>query len=256
MQLGAACPACDSVFTLVVQDVVGQRSGRRHEQRFCMDCSTFFHRSGYTESAQQQSDDFDALLQHRDNHAAIMSQLVLELKTRRPSAQTVLEIGHGTGYFLKGCRDYGLTAHGFEVNPYCHRYAVETLGVSSECGTFDESHTATYDLIVAIQVFEHLEAPRQLFTRMRDHLNRNGAIYLSVPFVLREQWPFLLTADTAPGPSLPDPFFDNDVHITHFSVEGMRRMGLGLGARTADYFVSTDTYYRSPGAYHGVLFTF
>ena len=149
-----------------------------------------------------------------------------------------------------------MSAHGFEVNPHCHRFAVESLAVSSECGIFDDGHAATYDLIAAIQVFEHLEQPRDLFLTMRDHLNRDGSLYISVPFILREQWPFLWNADDRPGPSLPDPFFDNDVHITHFSVEGLRRMGLGLGARTADYFVSADTYHRSPGAYHGVVFQF
>lgn len=228
----------------------------QHQQYFCMDCSTFFHRSGYVETSEQQQSDLDELIAQHDNHASIMSQLALELKTRLPAARSVLEIGHGTGLFLRACRDFGLSAHGFEVNPFCHRYAVESHGVSSECAFFDASHPKTYDLIVSIQVFEHLEAPRRLFQDMRDHLNRDGAIYLSVPFILREQWPFLWEADRRTGGSLPDPFFDNDVHITHFSVEGMKRMGLGMGSRSAEYFVSTDTYHRSPGAYQGVLFKF
>ncbi len=36
-------------------------------------------------------------------------------------------------------------------------------------------------------VFEHLERPRELFATMRDKLNPDGTIYLSVPFVGRQE---------------------------------------------------------------------
>jgi SAM-dependent methyltransferase len=250
------CRICESPYTLYVQDVIGRRTQRKYPQTFCMDCNSFFHTSGYVETQEQHLADFEELISQLDNHAATQSQLVLELCTKRPHTRTVAEIGHGSGLFLRACEDYGRSALGFEVNPYCHEYAVKELGVNSILGLFDETHTAKYDLIAANQVFEHLENPRELFAEMVRHLLPDGAIYLGVPFILRSQWPFLLTAGTNPGTAMPDPFFDNDVHITHFSVEGMRQMGVAMGARSAEYFVSQDVYFRSPGAYHGFLFTF
>jgi hypothetical protein len=80
--------------------------------------------------------------------------------------------------------------------------------------------------------------------------------YLAVPVFEREHWTFLKTAGNQPADSPPDPFYDNDVHITHFSVRGLKQMGLSLGARRADYWLSKDTFHHSPGSYHGVLFTF
>ena len=256
MRTNPPCPACASIYSLHTQDVLGRRTGSLYPQYFCMDCRSFFHRSGYRETDEQKAADFEFLFGHRDNHYKIQSQLFLELKTRLPWMRTMCEVGHGLGLFLKAAGDYGIEGRGFEVNRTCHDFAVHELGVASELGYFGMDHPCRYDLIASIMVFEHLETPRELFAAMRDKLNPDGAIYLSVPFVGRHEWRYLWTAGTTPGPAPPDVFYDNDVHITHFSVEGMRRMGLGLGARTADYFVSRDTAHHSPGAYHGVLFQF
>jgi SAM-dependent methyltransferase len=221
-----------------------------------MDCQSFFHVSGYVESDEQKELDQEKLFNWRDIHQPLQSQLFLEIMTRLPHMQTVCDVGHGAGFFLQAVRDYGREGYGFEVNQRCHDYAKNELGLDVELGMFGPEHPHRYDLISSIMVFEHLEQPRKLFQTMRDHLNPDGAIYLSVPFIHRNEWPYLWTAGTKPGNAPPDVFYDNDVHITHFSVEGMRRMGLSLGARHADYFVSKDTAQHSPGAYHGVLFRF
>jgi SAM-dependent methyltransferase len=242
-----------------VQQVYGVRGDATFPQFFCMDCKSFFHTSGYAEDDERQLLDFEALMAERSNHVSIQGQLVLELITRLPGTQTALEIGSGPGFMLEAFRNFGVEARGFEVNPYCVRFAREELGVDLQLGLFDESHRKSYDLIVANQVFEHLEAPRALFELMRDHLQPDGAIAISVPFVERNSWRFLwnagrsFTRGTKPA---HDPFQYNDEHITFFSIEGMKRMGLGLGARTAEFFVSKDTYWNSPGAYQTVVFEF
>lgn len=257
MTLGALhCPACDSRYTLLVQDVIGRRTKNKYPQHFCMDCRSFFHRSDYREDSEQQRLDFDMLFAWRELHQQLQSQLFMEIKTKLPWIRSVCEVGHGVGLFLRAVRDYGGEGYGFEVNPLCHDFAANESGLSVELGLFGPGHQRTYDLIASIMVFEHLEKPRELFATMRDKLNPDGAIYLSVPFVERHEWPYLWTAGTSPGDTPPDVFYDNDVHITHFSIEGMKRMGLSLGARSAEYFVSQDVAQRSPGAYRGVLFRF
>ncbi len=250
------CPACASRDTAYVQDVLGRRTGVYYPQWVCLDCLRFFHQSGQIESEEQKKHDFEFLFSQREHHDKLQNQLFLELKTRVPHLRTCCGIGHGLGLFLKAARDYGCDGYGFEVNRFCHDFARDQLGLNSELGLFGVDHVRTYDLIASIMVFEHLESPRDLFIAMRDKLNPDGAIYISVPFIHRHEWPYLWTAGTDPGAAPPDIFYDNDVHITHFSVEGMRKMGLGLGARNADYFVSKDTAHLSPGAYHGVLFRF
>ncbi len=256
MQATPPCRICASRYTLYVQDVLGRRTAGKFAQYVCMDCRSFFHTSGYRETEEQKRIDFEMLWGWRDGHARLQNQLFLEIKTRFPWIRSFCEVGHGTGLFMKAARDYGCTTYGFEVNKLCHDFAVDQLGLDAELGLFDATHTARYDLFGSIMVFEHLENPRDLFALMRDRLNPDGLIYVSVPFVERRDWPYLWTAGTAPATAPPDVFFDNDVHITHFSIEGLRRMGLGLGARSAEHFVSQDVVDRSPGSYGGVLFQF
>ena len=256
MQPNPPCRVCASRYTLFVQDVLGRRTGNKFPQFYCMDCQSFFHTSNYRETEQQKADDYNFLFGYRENHARLQNQLFLEIKARSTWIRSVCEVGHGTGLFMKAAQDYGCSAYGFEVNQHCHEFAVSQLGLDCKLGLFDATHQDHYDLFASIMVFEHLENPRDLFALMRDRLNPDGLIYVSVPFVERRDWPYLWTADRAPASTPPDVFYDNDVHITHFSVEGLRRMGLSLGARSADYFVSLDVVNKSPGSYGGVLFQF
>ncbi len=256
MRPTSPCPVCASRYTLYVQDARGRRTGAAIAQFVCLDCRSFFNPSHYQETDQQQQDDFEFLRSFSDAHYANQSQLCLELITRAPHVRTVCEIGYGLGWFLRACNDYGRKPYGFEVNPHCHAFAAGHLALDCALGRFDACHEARYDLFVAIMVFEHLEAPRDLFALMRDRLNPDGLIYICVPFVERRDWPYLWTASTNPAAAPPDVFYDNDVHITHFSIEGLCRMGLSLGARSAEHFVSQDVAYKSPGSYGGVLFRF
>lgn len=256
MDARPSCRVCESPYTLFVQNVVShRRPGLSFPQFFCMDCRSFFHTSGYCDPAHAQID-FDELSRWRDNHMAIQGRLCHELIVRLPGIQSVCDIGHGLGWFMKACRDFGLKPYGFELNPHCHEHASKVLGLECCLGRFDASHNASYDLIAAIMVFEHLEEPRDLFREMVRHLNRDGAIYISVPFAHRRDWRNLWQLDQSPAQTTANVFFDTDAHITQFTVDGMSRMGVSLGARSAESFVSLDTYANSPGSYEGVLFRF
>jgi SAM-dependent methyltransferase len=256
MKIGRLCPACASIYTVYVHDVVGKRSRAQIPQYCCLDCRTFFNFSSYRETREQQKTDLDYLIEHQAHISKLQGQLVLEIKSRVPGLKSVCEIGYGSGLFLKACTDFGMEVHGFEANPYAAAYARDVVGVSCEEGLLTDEHSKHYDLLAAIGVFEHVEDPRALFGLMARHLNPDGAIYVNVPFFDREHWRFLIGAEDRIALGPPDPWYDNDVHIIHFSIDGLRRLGLSLGARTAEYFVSQDVVQRSPGAYPGILFRF
>lgn len=249
------CRVCSSDYVLFVQDVFGQRTQKFHKQYFCMDCKSFFHTSNYVESEEQLKSDFEYLLNTKDASYSNQNQLVLELITLVPGINTICEIGHGAGFFLKACQDYNLKAVGYDINPYCHDYAKNYLNVDSRCCYFDGGDEK-YDLIVANQVFEHLENPHQLFETLVRSLNPDGAIYIAVPKIDRDKWRFLKTAGNNDNKLSSDVFMDNDVHITLFSTEGLRSMGRKFGCRSMHSFKSADRYYKSPGCYEGILYFF
>ena len=256
MVVNDPCPVCMSAYTLYVQDVVGRRSGRKFPQYVCLDCRSFFNFSGYREDDYQQLSDFEFVRNHQTRISRLQNQLALEIFSMAPGIKTCAEIGCGIGLFVKACSFFNVEACGFEINPHAMRYARDVIGVRCEDQLFTREHKQKYDLIAAIGVFEHLERPRDLFATMVEKLNPDGWIYLSVPFVERRDWRYLWSADKEPAAGLPDPFHDNDVHIVHFSIQGLMDMGRQLGARACEYFVSKDTVDNSTGAYHGVLFRF
>jgi SAM-dependent methyltransferase len=249
------CPACGSPYSIFLQDVLGNRTKSKIPQFICLDCHSLNNKSGYRESDEQKRFDAEYLIKRADHIRRQQGQLVLEIIDRLPGLKKVCEVGCGAGFFLNACHDFGLSAVGFDVNSHAIAYARDVLGVDARNELLTTDHTERYDLLAAIGVFEHLEEPREVFALMRSKLNKDGCIYLNVPFFERNHWRFMDTASDNPG-NFPDPFYDNDVHIVHFSIEGMMRMGRDYGARRADYFVSKDVVDNSPGAYPGVLFQF
>ena len=250
------CKACLSDYTVFVQNVIGNRTKNLYEQYVCLDCLSFFHESNYKEDSEQLQKDFAYLLSYRESHQSLMNRLFLELITRAPHITRVCEIGHGSGMFMKAANDYGKTIVGYELNPILHEFVKNELKLDSRLEQFSVRKSDGFDLIASIMVFEHLISPRELFSTMVSALNADGVIYISVPFLSRSQWAYLKSASSTPNLTPPDPFYDNDVHINHFSVDGLRKLGVSLGAREADYFISKDTFHKSPGSYHGILFKF
>jgi hypothetical protein len=84
------------------------------------------------------------------------------------------------------------------------------------------------DLFLCISVLEHIDEPRPLIENLCSAaLRHNAALFISVPFLDRDKWHFI----EDPDPAVPGtPFFDNDVHVMHFSSQGlamaMRDFGL------------------------------
>jgi hypothetical protein len=251
-----SCPACRSRYTVFLQDVVGRRTGQHFPQYVCLECQTFTNPSGYVEDEAQKRHDLKYLIEHQEHIARLQAQLALEILNRATTVRTVAEIGCGSGLFLRACRDLGVLAKGFEVNDLAAEYARDVIGVDVATSMFDATHPHRYDLIAAIGVFEHVADPSGLLATLVTKLNPDGMIYINVPFVDRAQWPYLHTAGTEPASAPPDPFYDNDVHIHHFSHEGLRRMGERSGSRSCESWTSVDVVDRSPGAYPGVLFRY
>ena len=253
------CPVCNSPYSLYVHDVIGKRTGRRIPQHHCMDCKSFFNISGYKEDEQTLKEDLTYLINKQDHIAAIQNQLFHEISARTQGVNRVLEIGAGSGLFLKAATYNGIEAIGYDLNYHAAKYAREVIGVNVIASQLSEQEPiGKFDLICAIGVFEHVEQPRELMKLLLNFIETDGYLYVNVPFVDREHWKYLMRIEESPAEkSPPDPFYDNDVHIIHFSRQGLEQMGRSMGAKTADYFVSKDVSTKSPGgAYPGMLFRF
>lgn len=100
---------------------------------------------------------------------------------------SVYDIGCGDGLFLEACQRYGLEVHGCEPVDKPRLQAEINLGVPIDASPFGESATpATYDIITAWQVIEHVSEPAALLSKAFRHLNDDGL--LGVSTVNRDSW--------------------------------------------------------------------
>ncbi len=87
--------------------------------------------------------------------------------------QSVLDVGCGTGAFLKKIRT-SFYVRGLETNPIA-------IKILKDSGIMLDSGQEVYDLIVAFQVLEHVPSPLQFIKSLLAKLKREGFLFITVP---------------------------------------------------------------------------
>lgn len=203
--------------------------------------------SDYVESEEQLERDLQWNLSVAERNKAATKQLFAALLTAGLEPKSVLEIGCGTGLLLSEAGKSGIKTLGFEINEHAVAYGRNTYGcdIRNEYWNADTVKDC-YELVLCISVLEHIAEPRGLLSEIAKYCSAfGGNAFISVPFVNKDKWHFLF--DTNPlNPGTP--FFDNDVHVTHFSSDGLEQCLREFGAKT--------TRFVKAGLWQGFLCTF
>ena len=104
---------------------------------------------------------------------------------------TLLDIGCGTGNFLKAARDAGYEVTGTELDRNAARFAKEKLGLKNllpvTVSEFAVQHPSErFDVVTFFEVLEHQAAPLDFLRSVKKCLKPGGQIALSVPN--RDRW--------------------------------------------------------------------
>lgn len=170
------CPACgNGKFS---------RAGRRYpdDLRRCGSCGLVFFTSRPTEKE---------LVDHYSQYP--VNGVVPEVTIKRykellhafePYRKTgkILDVGCGEGFFLEAAKDAGWDAYGTEFAdiylPVC-----EAKGIHMQQGRLDPSHypAESFDVILWIEVIEHIDYPVRELDNLRQLLRPGGIIYLTTP---------------------------------------------------------------------------
>ena len=109
---------------------------------------------------------------------------LLTLIHRRYGGLTLLDIGHGTGDFLELARKLYDTS-GFEVSPFAHAHAKQRLGPTVDLalgdGTTLPYPNESYDIVVALDVLEHVDDVDRTLSNVYRVLRSGGSFVMSVP---------------------------------------------------------------------------
>ena len=96
----------------------------------------------------------------------------------------VLDIGSGTGHFLKRGNEKGWNTLGFEPSKAAFTYSTKKLKLKVLNQFFtseSKNQVGLFDAIHMSEVLEHIPSPKILLKNAYDNLNKNGLICISVP---------------------------------------------------------------------------
>jgi len=95
----------------------------------------------------------------------------------------ILDVGSGTGIFLKLAADAGHIIEGIEPNKGYAQWAKRELGLDIKVAHWEtmELPANAYDLIVSHHVLEHLRSPMKAIAQFYRWSAPNGLLYVSVP---------------------------------------------------------------------------
>ena len=104
---------------------------------------------------------------------------------------TLLDIGMGTGNFLKAALGYGYQGYGIDFDEEAVRVARESLGLKNIYaadidGALRQFGANYFNSITMFEVLEHLENPNDFMEKVKILLKSGGFLALSVPY--RNSW--------------------------------------------------------------------
>lgn len=130
-----------------------------------------------------------------------------------------LDVGCGSGRFLRGLRSSGWNVAGLELNDETAAAARKAHGLAVET-SLDVFDDGSFDLITITHVLEHLRNPRQVLKRCAGLLRGGGIMAVAVPNI--DSWQARLSREDWFHLDLPR-------HLWHFSEKWLLRELTALG---------------------------
>lgn len=239
------CPVCGEPYLVFVTRKRTVRTHRDLPVFGCLACRSFSNPSGYVEDDAQLVRDLEWHKSVEARNEKASQALLTGLIDAGVDISKIVDIGAGTGTLLRVAQEkFGSACLGYEVNPLTQPYARLANGVDVRAELWSsDTDSGSYTALLCIMVLEHLPKPRELVRQLvKGCLAQGASLFVSVPFLDRDRWHFL----TEPDPrAAQNPFFDNDVHVTHFSSNAMEALLREFGM--------TSLVWIRQGLWHGIL---
>ena len=243
-----ACPVCNSSFIFPIDKVKTRRTKRFIQLYACLECLSFCNPSGYREDEQQLEKDLQWNISVTDRNYKAAERLYKKLRAHNCSLNSILDIGCGIGTnLLVVKKEYNSVVKGYDINNIAAKYARESNGVDvSEDYWTADTEDKNFSMLLSISCLEHVEQPRNLINEMVTYVLKSEGCkgFISVPFIEKDRWHYIRKKDPHEKGT---PFFDNDVHITHFSIDGLTKALTEFGV--------TETEFVQAGLWNGIIFS-
>ena len=161
-----------------------------------------------------QSRDLQRLRARTEVRVALVLDLLSLESTTRPTENPrprLLDIGCGMGWSLEKYVDAGYNASGIDVSSFAVE-KVRAQGLQAEVHDLERQPlTGEYEILVALEVLEHLADPLSVLLQMKEVLTDSGRIVVSLPneFHLLRRLEILFGMEAIGG--------HNDPHLRYFN---------------------------------------
>lgn len=229
------CIVCGTVLptSFFAEDRNRRIDNRQFEVRRCPSCGlgVTLHNLSDEELGRYYPKEYYSLDHNRQMEAKRSSRafrrIRLERIRRYVARGELLDVGAGTGMFMKSANEAGFTVHGLELSSEASEFGSRTWGLAIEQGDLNRAVLPPdhYDVITLSHVFEHLRDPIACARKLYAATKPNGLLVLSVPNfeslqarLFRERW------------------FHLDVprHLFHYTPRSLTAIVEGVGFRTVD----------------------
>ena len=172
----------------------------------------------------------------------------------------LLDVGTGTGQFLKVAKPYFTHVTGTEVSQSGLSIAKEKYDLDIAHGELEECDLPreSFDTITLFHVLEHVPDPRKTIAVCRDLLKTDGILLVCVPNdvlawtskikLLGKRLGLRPFQKFSPKIGVPRAFSSREIHLSHFTATVLRRSLEKAGLEVLDE--SLDPYYSATGIWH------
>ncbi|MDP2167690.1 MAG: class I SAM-dependent methyltransferase [Thermodesulfovibrionales bacterium] len=211
--MSVQCPVCSSGNS-ILKETYG-----KYGIRLCGDCDLVFSDPmrtdmGFYETSEDYADRdgimFDSMKWHE------RWDVMEFLKTPPVKAGSLLDIGCGTGFFVKRAVDMGLKGYGIDFNERSiesgrRRFGLDTLYATDIKGFISANPGLGFDAVTLFHILEHVEDPNRLMDEIQGVLKDNGVLVIAVP--LRDRWPDFVRKEIDSPPH----------HLTRWSIRALEK---------------------------------
>jgi 2-polyprenyl-3-methyl-5-hydroxy-6-metoxy-1,4-benzoquinol methylase len=141
------------------------------------DLENYYISENYISHTDSKKSLFDKVYQAVKN--ITLKRKVSLLNSFKTTSKSVLDVGAGTGDFLKVCANNGWNTFGVEPNIGAINIALEK-GVFLKEGLL-EIQNQTFDIITLWHVLEHVENLQEYILTLKKLLSKNGRLLIAVP---------------------------------------------------------------------------
>ncbi len=105
-----------------------------------------------------------------------------ELMKHKKSGR-LLDVGFGSGTFMRLAKENGFEVNGTEISEYACRYVKDHYGIATFRGDLEEARfsSESFDVVTLWHALEHLPDPRSTLEEIHRILKKDGVLVVAVP---------------------------------------------------------------------------